>query len=359
MDKKREIPKVLILYNKLFHYRLKIFQLLAEKCELTVAYSLGNDTDTVKNYKIIRLPVIKFSRFVIHKDNIFNLCQSFDVVIAYGDIAWLKYSTLSWHLRRKFKVIFWTIGVSASYDKRFDQIKKWDWVRNLFYKKADALLFYSDYPIKGYIKNGYIKDKLFVAHNTVEVLEFEENNVIQKDSLLFIGSLYMEKGLLLLLESYKTARTINKNVPVLNIVGGGEEFNTVKDWINKYKLSDSILLHGPIFEIEKKAEFFRKAYACISPDQAGLSVLESMGYGVPFITSKNSITGGERLNIEDGVNGILFDNSRELADILIDISNFPLKYIKMGEKAKIYYQKCRKPVDMVNGIYNAIQYVLK
>ena len=32
-----------------------------------------------------------------HKDNIFNLCQDFDVVIAYGDIAWLKLSTLPFY----------------------------------------------------------------------------------------------------------------------------------------------------------------------------------------------------------------------------------------------------------------------
>ena len=118
--------KVLILYNNLFHYRIPIFNLLAERYDLTVAYSFGNAPGDDLKFQIVKLPVLKFKRLVVHTDNIFRICQDFDVVIAYGDIAFLKYSTLAWHKKRKFKIIFWSIGVSACYAKKFDQIKKWD-----------------------------------------------------------------------------------------------------------------------------------------------------------------------------------------------------------------------------------------
>jgi len=217
--------KVLILYSNLFHYRISIFNILAERYDLAVAFSLGEDATEDLNFQTIKLPILKFKRVVVHKDNIFKLCQNFDVVIAYGDIAWLKYSTLPWHRKRRFKIIFWSIGVSASYKKRFNEIKKWDKVRDFFYKKADALVFYSDYPIPGYLERGFQKEKLFVAPNTVQVEESGEAQ-IQKDSILFIGTLYLQKGLLSLLENYKSALAIDKTIPVLNIIGGGDEFET-------------------------------------------------------------------------------------------------------------------------------------
>ena len=354
-----EKKKVLILYNKLFHYRLPIFQLLAEKCDLTVAYSLGPDSKEDLNFKIKKLPIFKFKRFVFHKTNVYQLCQGFDVVIAYGDIAWLKLSTLPFHNGRKFKVIFWSPGVSASYDKKFDTVTHWDSVRDFFYRRADALVFYTNYPLLKYKNRGFAPEKLFVAPNTVEVFNDKDNTVPNKDSLLFIGTLYMEKGILTLLENYKTANLTNPTILPLNIIGGGDEFEKVKSWIIENNLVNKISLLGSIYDVEEKSNYFKCAFACISPVQAGLSVLESMGYGVPFITMNDAITGGERLNIQNGVNGVLMEDTGQLKDVIIDISKNKEKYLEMGKNALKYYMEGHKPQDMANGLYEAVDYVLK
>jgi glycosyltransferase involved in cell wall biosynthesis len=355
MEEDFEKKKVLILYNNLFHYRISIFNLLAEKCELTVAFSIGSNTKDVVKFKVKELPILKFNRFVIHKDNIYKLCQDFDVVIAYGDIAWLKLSTLSFYKKRKFKIIFWSPGVSASYDKKFDAVTKWDSIRDYFYKKADALVFYTDYPIKKYVNRGFDRSKLFVAPNTVSICEGKEEI---KDSLLFIGTMYLQKGILTLLKSYKEAYAVNNNILPLNVIGGGEDFEKVKNWIYQNGLNNKMEMLGPIFNIDEKAIFFKKSFACLSPSQAGLGVLESMGYGVPFITMNDSITGGERLNIIDGENGILLTEIDELKGVILDVSRDHNKYLKMGENALKYYNKGHKPIDMSNGLFKAISYVL-
>lgn len=359
MEENIEKKKVLILYNYLLHYRIPIFELLAEKCDLTVAYSIGPDTKLNTNFTVKKLPILKYKRFVIHKDNILRLCQNYDVVIAYGDIAWLKLSTLSFHRNRKFKVILWSPGVSASYDKKFDTVTRWNSVRDFFYKRAESLIFYTDYPIKNYIKRGFHKEKLFVAPNTVKVFNDCDNEAKEKDSLLFIGTLYMQKGILTLLENYKFAYNIYPDVLPMNIIGGGEEYNKVKKWVEENGLSNKVFLRGPIFDIKEKASYFKKAFACISPFQAGLAVLESMGYGVPFITMNNAITGGERLNIQNGVNGVLMDHTSLLKDVILDISKRKYIYIEMGDHALEYYRNSHKPEDMANGLYKAIEYVLQ
>jgi len=95
----------------------------------------------------------------------------------------------------------------------------------------------------------------------------------------------------------------------------------------------------------------------ISPDQAGLTVLQSFGYGVPFVTHKDAITGGERLNIVNGENGILFDSFDEITDIIKDCSQNPEKYIEMGKNAKKYYNENRTINHMVSGFIDAIDFV--
>ena len=347
--------KVLILYNQLFHYRIPIWNILASKCDLTVAYSDGTGTlpeGIACDFKILKLPAKRyFNRFVIQQDNIRKLVKDYDVVIAYGDIAWLKYSTLP--LFSRTKVVFHTIGVSATYEKGFDENKGWDRIRNFFYKKASALAFYTDYPINKYVALGIPREKLFVAPNTVAVAPIEEK--VKKDSVLVIGTLYREKGLQLLLDAYAELKG-KCNLPILNIVGKGPDYDLIKQWIDENNMQDLIFLRGAIFDINEKAKYFAKALACISPKQAGLTVLESMGYGVPFVTSKNAITGGELLNIHNGKDGVVLESESQLTATIQDIADNPEKYTEMGMKAKTFYSENRTPEHMANGLWEAVQY---
>ncbi len=349
--------QVIILYNKILHYRIPIWNILAKKCDLTVAFSDGDGripNGMECNFKILYLPTWKIlNRIVIQKRNIRELAKNYDVVIAYGDIAWLKYSTLPWYGQNK--VVFHTLGVSASYDKGYDAHHEWDWMRKFFYSKANALAFYTTYPIEKYERMGIPREKMFEAPNTVEVHPVKEN--VKKDSILFIGTLYRAKGLQTLLDSYLKLRDLD-GLPILRIIGKGPESDSIKQWIFENKMEDKIKMLGPIYDISEKARYFAKAYACVSPRQAGLSVLESMGYGVPFISTKNAITGGELFNVHNGIDGVIMNNENELTDVIKDITEHKEKYIEMGRMAQKYYNENRTPMHMAEGLWNAIQYAL-
>jgi glycosyltransferase involved in cell wall biosynthesis len=306
------------------------------------------------NFKIMHLPVSRIKGIVLQKTKVRKLCRNYDAVIAYGNIAWLKYSTLPWF--NKIPVIYHTIGVSASYGKGFDEHKEWDRVRNFFYSKADALAFYTDYPIQKYEKLGIPREKMFVAPNTVAVSPIKE--AVKKDTLLVIGTLYREKGIQSLLDVYKELRPICK-LPMLNIIGKGPDYDLISKWIQDNNMQDLIILRGAIYDINVKAKYFAQALACISPKQAGLTVLESMGYGVPFVSTKNAITGGELLNVHNGVDGVVMNSENDLSSVVKDISDHPEKYITMGEKAKEFYDNNRTPMHMAQGFWDAIQYVMR
>ena len=353
-------PSVLILYNYLFHYRIPIWNILAEKYNLKVIYSYPAKEEVVKqcNFETEYIPVKSLSKLLYHEKKISEIAKEYDVVLSDGQVTFIDYSWLALR-KRNYKLIYWCIGAPASYGRHYGEAGKgYYMVNDFFHRRADAMVFYSDVPIPLHLERGYKEEAMFVANNTVRVRKLDIDWA-EKKSLLFIGTLYLEKGLQLLLDSYKEAFSKTENVLPLTIVGGGSEYEKVCQWIKDNNLSEHITLTGPIYDEAKKSEFFAKSIACISPLQAGLSVLESMGYGVPFITSEDAITGGEAFNIINNVNGLRMSNIAQLSSVICDISNNPQKYIEMGKKAHEHYWSCRKPEDMASGLIDAIEYVLK
>lgn len=345
------MKKVLLIQGIIPNYRVPIFNALAQKVDLTVVYSEGQIPDGVE-FKTMRIPVRKF-RFRIHTKNIYRLAQKFDVVICMFDLSYLYCRILNL-LPRRYKLIYWGIGVSAGYNIRYDQDEQTAIQLSEFIKKADATVFYSPYPVSKYAQMGISEKKLFVANNTVQVLPGEKN---EKDCILFVGSLYKAKKIFELLNCYYEASKLNSQLPKLIIIGDGDEAKAVKEWIESHDFENEIIMTGAIYDEKILAEYFSRAIACFSPDQAGLSVLKSFGYGVPFVTHKNAITGGERLNIKTGVNGILLDSLEEMKDIIIDCSKHPETYIKMGKTAKNFYDENRTVEHMISGFLDAIDFV--
>jgi len=351
--------KVLFVTYKLQNYRVPIFDIIgrSNKVDLTIAHSSSLSKYQGDNFNEKIIPFKKLGSFTYYDKEFKDLITQFDIVVCMFYLFNLSFLKLA--LKRNVKLIFWGIGVRASYNAKFDSPTIMNNIRYFLAKKSDAMLFYSDYAKEKYIKHGIAKEKLFVMPNTVEVLSINESK-LQRNKILFIGSLYKQKKIFELLESYKQAVEKKEAIPLeLHIVGGGAEFDNIKTWVGSNNLRKEVFLHGAIFEENKLSELFNSACACISPGQAGLSVLKSFGYGVPFITHIDAITGGERLNIKNNVNGILFDEYNDLKYIILDIFKNPKKFVDMGENAKNFYLSERTPEQMARGFLDAVEYVSK
>lgn len=356
---KVDMKKVLIIQAIITEYRVPIFNELAKNVNLTVLYSEGRVPENV-NFKTIYIPTKKrFGRIFFHKQNLKKLCNNFDVVISLFNMNYFHNNTLAFG-SRKYKLIYWGIGVSASLDKRYDEKKGFDFIRKALIKKADSVVFYSSYPIQKYAKMGISIEKMFVANNTLLVknVEFSNDKKPIKDSIVFLGTLYRQKRLDLLFEQYHAAYLEEKGIPHLYVIGGGEMFDMLNKYIEKNELDKKITMVGPVYSQEELSKYFSKSLGCFSIDQAGLSVLQSMGRGVPFITFKNAITGGEIFNIKHEVNGLLLDGVSEIKSVILDMNENPDRYLQMGIKAREYYVENRTVKHMVQGFLDAINYVM-
>lgn len=353
--------KVLFITGKLQHYRVPIFNLIVKMSnfDLTVAHSskkISKDTDL---FKEVILDEIKISRFTIHKNNLVSFCNNFDVVVSMLYLQKLSFMRLLYVRNRKYKLIYWGIGLKASQKSEFDTPTFLNKIRFAIAKKSDAMIFYTNYAREKYIANNIDSEKLFVMNNTVQVNNHYIEEVNTKDCILFVGTLNKSKKIFSLLEAYKSALSKHGTLPRLEIVGEGVEYEDLKTWVNENNLFHKIILHGSIYNPNDLERLFKRTLACISPGQAGLSVLTSFGYGVPFITSHNAITGGERLNIKNNYNGILFKTNAELENIIMDIEINQNKYLKMGINARLFYLEERSPKIMAQGFIDAVKHVIK
>lgn len=354
-----ERAKVLILQENIPSYRVPIYNKLAEKYDVTVSYSdksAAKSTDLFKTHYLKRTFI---GPFEFHRGSL-RLSKYFDVVIFDPNLHFLDFCLLPFCIR-KFKTITHSIGFRCSYTRKYDLNRKKTFSDNLMklvLLKSDANIFYMKENMAFWDFDEVFKTCCFEARNTVAVKDTEINE--KKEIFLFIGSLYKEKGLEELIYSYKEA--LDENLasffPKLVIIGDGPMMSIVKEIVEKQQLSSNVDILGAVYDEEIIASYFNKAIACISPSQAGLSVPRSMGYGVPFVTQKDAITGGEINHIEDGKTGLLMNDLSELKEVMLDISNNPAKYLEMGKRAKQYYLNNANVDIMTNGFIKAIEYTL-
>lgn len=351
-------PKILILQGEISSYRSAIFNIIAEKVDLTVAYYASNRSLGECRFDHIKLKSYKLGPFICVK-SLRKYCKQFDAVIFMDDLHALSYCLLPFGCR-SYKTISWGFGIRASYTKPYDVHRRHtflDRVSQLVIANCDANIFYMDKAKEFWNKTKFDMSKVFIAINTTAVEKIAIVPDMKKD-LLFIGTLYKAKGVDRLLKAYKEAKIRCPSVPILHIVGKGEEEMELRQYVDDNGLSDYVVFHGAIYDECELSKLYQKSILCVSPHQAGLSVAKSLGYGVPFVTREDAITGGEKYHITNGENGILYNSDEELVNIIIDVIETPDKYIEMGYRAKQYYDNNATPHHMAQGFIDAITFVL-
>lgn len=344
-----------ILDHELMHYRIPFFNLLAARYnhEVVIYHSgkqliskeLHFGQVTTRNKRILKI--------FDYRQGI-NV-NSFDIVVCMQNIRLLNLWELSLNKKRRFKLIQWGIGVSSAKGLR-SQSRAVQILRNFLMEFADAVVFYSDFP-RQFIKKSHLS-KNFVALNTVANSLSEDLSPWPKDAFIFIGSLNKRKGLREMVAAfYRYLQLDPVNIKKLLIIGEGEEYEYLSEFISFYGLQNNILMLGKIENSQEKIAFFRRSIASISLNQAGLSVLESFSFGVPFITRKDAVSGGEHLNIKDFENGFLVEDVNDFVKKLSWIDQHLEGAKKLGEGAFSYYSNEANMDLMVRSFENAIRYV--
>ena len=353
--------KVLLLQNVISDYRVPVYNKIAEKFDFTVAYDRQDKTKSACLFKKQKISSRQVGPFHVFGRKLFRLCSAYDVVITLPDMHDLEFCLLPF-IKRTYKVLCWNIGIRASYTRPYEVDRKHTLLDKVFYNilsASDGLIFYMYKATEFWKEEGLDLSKVFVAINTtaVEPIKLEANC---KRDFLFVGTLYKEKGVDKLLETYACAvKEKPASGVLLHIVGDGVERPALEAYVQQKGLEQRVVFHGAIYDEKELAQLFSASLLCFSPTQAGLSVPKSMGYGVPFVTRRDAITGGEIYHITPGQNGVVYEKDEDLLPIMLDAMTDSGKYVQMGLEAKKYYDEHATIDHMAQGVIDALHFVLE
>lgn len=355
-------PRVLLIQDVLYPYRVPILDLVAREVDLEVA-CMENRKKGDTPFPVTLLKTKSLGRVRINP-GLRDYCNRFDVVILQPHLSRPSVCFLPFRRGRTYIPVSWDIGLRVSYERHYslDTPMYWDdRVYRHILRHCAANLFYMPEPMPVWTARGVPPETLFVAHNTVAVVQTPYSPKGRKD-FLFVGSLYAQKRVDLLIDAYREARSScisQKSFPVLHIVGGGDEEPALIEKARREGLEGCVIFHHSVYDETVLSRLFQQSLLCISPHQAGLSILKSFAYGTPFVTRKDAITGGEIYNIRDGENGILYKQDSDLASLLADAAEHPDRYLEMGRAAHRFYAEEASPEKMACGILEAVHYALQ
>lgn len=341
------MKKVLIQQGILMSYRIELFNELSQHYDLTVLHSGNyNGRDEIK-FKQIVMPEKKIYSFLFQHKLLRRNIRDFDAIILLFNFNYIANFILLL-LFKKNKIILWGPWQTGK--------KVQDFFRRKLIDGGWKVILYSKKHLLEY-KKITSNNLLFVANNTINVsnrVKSYQNEV--KNSILFVGTFNERKKLLLLVEAFsKLSNEIDPNIELV-LVGSGNCEKEVSRYVLEKNLTEKVKFAGRISDDDLLKDYYKQAIISVSLGQAGLSILQSFGFGVPFMTLVNSISGGEKYNIINGKNGILCEENicsivTELKKVCNDIDYAR----RLGENAYQYYDTYCTIQNMAQGFKDAIE----
>lgn len=341
--------KILFCYVEYHHYRVPIWQELSKLYDVTVLHASAPKTDGTQRFREISSPPYKIWRFRYQPGMIREVrTGNYDAVIFFSDVAWFS-SILGFllcppHTRR----ITWGFWMTKS--KAANCVRAW------LAKRADGNVFYATRAARDFLDTGVSKSKIWIARNSVHVDPAERTKVRKRETILFLGSFVARKRNDITISAFDAVCAKIPEHIRLVLVGDGPAKATAQAQADALPNGHRIDFHPGTIDPSEIQAHYAHALCSVSFGQAGLSVLQSFGHGVPFITSESAISGGEIENIISEQTGILCDMTQSsLEDSFLAICNDHAYSEQLGYNALRYYKRCSSADIMAAGFIEAIE----
>ena len=328
--------KVLFMANIPSPYRVEFFDLLAEKCDLTVVYERKNASDRENDWYIEQKNKKKYQIYFLK-----GITYSNDAAVAAGVIRFLKkekydvivvsgYSSITQMLAimtLKYKRIPYILNVDGGIIRQESGFKRW--YKTKLVSGASCYLSTGNACDEFLMYYGAPKDRLkrypFTSIREKDILNAplskeEKEAYKQKIScaspkmILSVGQPIHRKGFDVLIKAMAQINDSNIGVYIV----GGEPSDECKELLNQYKLTNIHFV--PFMKKEQLADYYKAADLFVFPtreDIWGLVINEAMSFGLPVITTDKCNAGLELVR----QNGIIIqaDSEAELAKAISSV----------------------------------------
>jgi glycosyltransferase involved in cell wall biosynthesis len=337
MDKiiKETDLKICLVYNFGQHYRTGIYMLMNNY--LNVDFYFGDRFSDVKKIDYSKLNGFKkelrnrsiYKAIYWQQGAVRLFFKNYNRYIILGEYYCLStWMILILCLFSKKKVYLWSHGWYGN-ENFFKKI-----IKKIFFNLSNGIFLYGNYAKELMLMNNFNPDKLHVIYNSLDY-DFQKSvrQNLKKDdiyenhfknsfpTIIFTGRLTKVKKLDLLIKATKILKTEGIMINIV-LLGQGTEFNTLKNLVNEFGLSDSVWFYGETYSEVEIGNLYYNARLCVSPGNVGLTAIHSMTYGTPVLTHNNFCNQRPEFEaILPGVTGGFFDEDNFL-DLAQKIKEF-------------------------------------
>ena len=204
-------------------------------------------------------------------------------------------------------------------------------IRLLFKKSSNGYIAYTEQQQKE-LEVQLPKKSIYSANNSIYFVNEISPSYLEESKItdfIYVGRLVKDKKILFLIEAFKKAVNFLPIETKLMIVGSGDELGKIKKHLTKNKLINRVILLGHVSNINTLKILYSKSIASVSPGYVGLSITQSLGFGVPMIISKNEPHSPELEAAQLGFNSSYFetDDTDSLVEVLVQFNKEKEKWI--------------------------------
>lgn len=295
----------------------------------------------------------------------------FDVSVLSWDLHYLTLIPALLKARaRRYPVVLWGHGFS----KREGRLRRS--ARNALARMASAVIVYNHTAADALIRDGIPAKRVFVALNTLDFSEAtraqehwgapsrlrvfqEEHGLVDTEPLAYIGRIYPENRLELLIQALPELVGRRPAVRVLVIGKVNQDAERLQALATSLGVSEKIVWAGALYDEMQIAPWLMSSALFCYPTNVGLSLLHAFAYGLPAVLG----SGRSRHNPEiealiEGTNGLFFEHGKPdaLAQQVLSLLEDPARRASMAEAArKTAYTEFRME-KMVEGYADAIRF---
>lgn len=190
-------------------------------------------------------------------------------------------------------------------------------VRAQMRRSADGAVVYS-YADADYVRARSATERVWVAPNALyRRAEMGEGTSQPRDSYLYVGRLEPAKKPELLVQAFALVAQQNAEVRLV-FIGGGSAQPQLEAEVAALGLRDRVSFLGALHSVSALREAYSRAICSVSPGYAGLSLTQSLSFGVPMVIAESEPHAPE---IElAAVGGVTFFRSDSAVDLAAALS---------------------------------------
>ena len=185
-------------------------------------------------------------------------------------------------------------------------------------------------------------------------ISFDEGS--RRFEAVYVGGLKPDKKPHLLIPAFNA---IAETIPelALTIVGDGPEMDRVRQQREQSRFRSRISIMGYISDYERVREIYSRAFVSLSPGYVGLSITQSLAFGVPMIIAKDENHSPEIDAAVDGRNANFFESNSvvSLSEVIKEFWNHRNEWSGLGPEIAFDTAANYSVEAMAAGLIKAMQ----